>query len=162
MALYRCTRCPDQWQRVSVLLADVQAHDATLYCAADGHWWMWVSICEPGAEPGEELHLYHAASLNGPWCPHPLNPVISDIRCARPAGNLRMTSAGLVRPAQDSGLAYGHHIHWRRVEALSKTDYEESELDELRPLHNPSWLRMHTAAQQDGLRVVDVMVRRRR
>lgn len=160
--LYRCQRLPDRWELAAVLLDGVNAVDATLHRRPDGRWWMWVSVVEEGAERGEELHVYSADTLLGPWRGHRHNPLVSDIRCARPAGPIRSTADGLLRPAQNSGEAYGHHIVWRRVQTLDDDEYIELPAGELRPTGNPDWLRMHTVTQAGALRVVDVMVRRRR
>jgi len=160
--LYRCAALPGQWELDSVLLEGVNAVDATLHRGTDGRWWMWVSVVEEGAERGEELHLYHAAELRGPWRAHAHNPLVSDIRCARPAGPLRQTAHGLLRPAQDSAAAYGDHLVWRRIDRLDEHGYAESTVGELRPRGRRAWRRMHTVAQDGALRVVDVMVRRGR
>lgn len=159
--LHRCVEFPGRWELEAVLVDSVNAVDATLHKHSDGRWWMWVSVVEEGAERGEELHLYYADQLQGPWQAHAANPVISDIRCARPAGPIMVTPTGLVRPAQNSADAYGHHIEWRQIQELSPTSYVETSLGELRPQGNPAWLRMHTVAEADGLKVVDVIVRRR-
>ncbi|WP_374357639.1 hypothetical protein [Pseudoduganella danionis] len=160
--LHRCVEFPGRWELQAVLVDGVNAVDATLHRHSDGRWWMWVSVVEEGAERGEELHLYYADQLLGPWQAHAANPVISDIRCARPAGPIMVTPTGLVRPAQNSADAYGHHIEWRQIQELSPTTYVETSLGDLRPQGNPAWLRMHTVAEADGLKVVDVMVRRAR
>ena len=160
--LHRCTGFPGQWELDSVLLEGVNAVDATLRQLDDGRWWMWVSVVEEGAERGEELHLYYADRLQGPWQAHAANPVVSDIRCARPAGPIVADAAGLLRPAQNSAAGYGHHIEWRRITALTPEHYAEEAAGSLQPQGDPRWLRMHTVGEADGLRVVDVMVRRPR
>lgn len=160
--LHRCVEFPHKWELVTILVDRVNAVDATLHKHTDGRWWMWASVVEEGAERGEELHLYYADQLQGPWLAHSANPVISDIRCARPAGPIMVTETGLVRPAQNSADAYGHHVEWRQIEELTPQTYVERSLGELRPQGNPAWLRIHTVAETDGLKVIDVMVRRPR
>jgi len=160
--LHRCVGFPGQWELDTVLLSGVNAVDATLWQAPDGHWWMWVSVVEEGAERGEELHIYHAEQLRGPWQAHLENPVVSDIRCARPAGPIMCDTVGLLRPAQDSAAAYGHHIEWRRITTLTPEHYAEQSAGQLAPPPKRAWLRIHTVGVADGLRVLDVMVRRPR
>ncbi|PHV07425.1 hypothetical protein CSQ96_09465 [Janthinobacterium sp. BJB412] len=160
--LYRCVDFPGQWQLEAVLLDGVNAVDTTILRHSDGRWWMWVSVVEEGAERGEELHVYFAEQLAGPWQPHAANPVVSDIRCARPAGPVVADAAGLLRPAQNSAQGYGHHIEWRRITRLTPTEYREEAAGSLQPQGDARWLRMHTVAEADGLKVVDVMVRRAR
>lgn len=158
--LHRCVEFPGQWELDTVLLKDVNAVDTTIWRSPEGHWWMWVSVVEEGAERGEELHIYHAEQLRGPWLPHACNPVVSDIRCARPAGPIIADQRGLLRPAQNSAQAYGHHIEWRRITKLSPDEYEEQSEGQLLPPQDSPWLRIHTVGAADGLRVLDVMVRR--
>ncbi|MFC7652948.1 hypothetical protein ACFQT4_12190 [Pseudoduganella danionis] len=160
--LHRCVDFPGKWELDTVLLKGVNAVDTTIWRSPEGHWWMWVSVVEEGAERGEELHIYHAEQLRGPWLPHACNPVVSDIRCARPAGPIIADDRGLLRPAQNSAAAYGHHIEWRRITQLSPDHYEEQSEGQLLPPQNTAWLRIHTVGEANGLRVLDVMVRRPR
>jgi hypothetical protein len=54
-----------------------------------------------GARDTDELHFYFA-SLDCEWTAHPMNPVVSDVRCARPAGRTFEHDGVLVSPGQDS------------------------------------------------------------
>ena len=69
--------------------------------------------------------LFHAESPLGPWAPHPMNPVVSDVRYARPAGALFLRGSKLFRPAQNCALTYGHAISFAEVTSLTPTDYAE-------------------------------------
>jgi hypothetical protein len=49
-------------------------------------WWL---LCSAGSDHGylyDELHIYHAPRLQGPWRASPANPVRVDAATARPAG----------------------------------------------------------------------------
>ena len=63
----------------------------------------------------DELHLFHAERLLGHWQPHPRNPVKSDARCARPAGQLVWRNGALLRPAQICGPMCRAIVSFARV-----------------------------------------------
>ena len=90
--LYRSIGAPDAWELDRVLLDGLAAVDATLY--ADGEFlWLFANVVDGPADRGE-LHLYSSPSLDGPWSPHPANPIVSDPGTARPAGRLFRVRAG--------------------------------------------------------------------
>ena len=62
---------------------------------------------------------------SGEWEPHPMNPVVSDVRRARPAGRVFSQDGHLIRPAQDCSRSYGGRLVFNRVEALSPIEYRE-------------------------------------
>jgi len=101
--LYRCERFPDRWTLDTVLLDGVTAADATILEHA-GRLWMFVNLASRGLWLDTELHLFHAKDARGPWRPHPLNPVVSDVRRVRPAGPIWEEEGRLIRPAQDCRL----------------------------------------------------------
>ena len=80
---------------------------------------------ERGASVGDELFLRSAESLAGEWTPHPGNPVVSDVRCARPAGLLFWSGPELIRPAQNGARGYGSGMTLRRITSLTPDAYAE-------------------------------------
>jgi hypothetical protein len=130
--LYRAVDFPHTWRAEAVLLEDLSASDATLLLH-DERIWLFVAIAAPDASGLDELHLYWAERLQGPWCPHPCNPVVSDVRCARAAGAIRRWGSQLVRPGQDGSLRYGGAISFRAIDVLSTTAYAEHEIARLEP-----------------------------
>ena len=53
------------------------------------------------------------------WQPHSLNPVVRDVRTARPAGRIIVNSHGHIRPGQDCSTRYGAAITLNRILELS-------------------------------------------
>ena len=102
--LYRCEEFPGRWSLQRNLLQGWRAVDATLHADENGGWWMFVMISEDAQGLGA-LFLFMANSPLGPWRPHPLNPIQSDIRHARPGGRLFHHEGKLLRPAQDCSRA---------------------------------------------------------
>ena len=157
--LYRCEAFPHRWRLHEVLLRDVDAVDATL-CRQGNRWWMFVNIADPGVNNTDELHLYWSATPFGPWTAHPRNPVISDVRCARPAGPLFSRGRNLYRPSQDCSRGYGHSVLINRVQVLSEDAYKETTVERIAPDWRSDILRVHTVGGDKRLRVMDCITRR--
>ncbi len=159
--LYRAERYPDRWTLDRVLLRGVRAADATLH-EQGGRWWMFVAMAAPGARAFDDLHLFEAPSPLGPWSPAPGNPVVSDARCARPAGRPFLRDGRWIRPAQDGSGRYGRAVRFRRIERLDASGYAESDAGGIEPDWAPDVLGTHTFNTAGRLTVVDFIKRRRR
>lgn len=152
--LFRATGYPLEWEPVTTLLEDDGAVDATLI-ERDGSWWMFVNRGAEGVSRHDELHLYRAESPLGPWLPHPHNPVVSDVRTARPAGRPIEWGGELYRPAQDCAHRYGHAVEVRRVTELTAESYREEPHLRLDPAALAGANRTHTLNTDDWITVVD-------
>lgn len=84
----------------------------------DGRWWKF--LCREAAlygSPNRDLHLFSSENPAArQWTPHPLNPVISDVRCAVTTGDIYEQHGCLVRPT----LARP-----QRIVRLTIDDYQE-------------------------------------
>ena len=160
--LYRATSFPFEWEPEKVLLEANHPLDATLI-EVKGMWWMFVNIQEEGvAVNWDELHLYYAESPLGPWKPHARNPVVSDVRSARPAGRLFWSKDVLFRPSQDSSLRYGYATTINRVIDLSPTAYKEAEVLKILPDWDKDIIGVHTVNLFNEMTVIDCLAKRRR
>jgi hypothetical protein len=159
--LYRAVDFPRGWRREAILLEDVSASDATVL-SHDGRLWMFVSIAEPHATMLDELHVFSAEELRGPWRAHPANPVVSDVRCGRPAGAIQRLDERLVRPAQDGSERYGGAVSMREIDELSLTSYREHEVARIEPRDLGAAVRAtHTYACDSRFEAVDLRERER-
>lgn len=160
--LYRSASFPFTWQPQQVLLEANSPLDATL-AEVNGTWWMFVNIQEEGvAVNWDELHLYHAESPLGPWKPHARNPIVSDVRSARPAGHLFCSGDVLYRPSQDSSLRYGYATTINKIVALSPAEYRETEVAKILPDWDKDVIGVHTINSLDGITVIDCLTKRSR
>lgn len=163
ITLYKNVSMPDRWEKVCDLMTDVDASDVTLQFH-NGFWWLFVNIADtPGASTSVELFLFFSPVFpSNSWEPHPLNPVVSDVRRARSAGKLFSSNARLYRPSQDCSLIYGWRFSINHVEQLDTKHYKEYPV----ALAEPKWaadiVRTHTFNQVGEIQVVDGMVRRPR
>ena len=140
--LHRGVDFPDTWVLERVLLDGLTAVDATVH-ADDGLLWLFVNVVDGPAHRGD-LCVYWSPSLEGPWRPHPANPVVSDPRSARPAGRLFRHGTALIRPSQDCSRRYGEAVVLNQVEVLSKTDYRERPVGRIDPDWMPGLVGTHT------------------
>ena len=159
---YRCVDFPLRWRLERVLLDGVRLVDATFHRGAD-RWWMFANAAAGGSRMfDDELHLFHAPSLLGDWKPHPRNPVKSDARSARPAGQLAWRNGALLRPAQICVPRYGAGLSLNRVLRLTPHEYAERQVERVLPAPESGLLGLHTVNRAGDLTVVDAFTRRRR
>jgi hypothetical protein len=133
--LYRAVDFPWTWELAGTLLEGIQAVDPTVFHHG-GLFWMFATVAATGASWQDELSLFHSEKLEGPWRPHARNPVVSDVRHARPAGYPFFENGILYRPSQDCAVSYGHSITINRVDVLNPEQYRETPVTTI----DPSWL----------------------
>jgi hypothetical protein len=152
--LYRATNFPHEWIAESVLLSDVDVVDSTIE-KVDGKYWMFCGISNGRFSNCDELGLFFADSLKGPWTLHPKTPLISDVLRARPAGKLFYEAGRLIRPSQDCGKAYGYALVFSEIVKLNETEYEERFISRLEPGVIKGNLANHTYNRTERFEVVD-------
>ena len=159
--LYRCTHFPDRWEFVKNLLTDIYAVDAT-HLETSGRHGLFANVKPPGGSSLNALYLYSAPDLmSDDWRSHPRNPVVTDIRSARPGGRIFLHDGNLIRPSQDSSRRYGYALKFNRITTLSETDYAEVAEGGFTPAGSP-YLATHTFNQAGDMVVIDAVLRRRK
>jgi hypothetical protein len=155
--LYRAVDFPRRWELDQVLLSDVSAVDSTLL-RHEGKLWLFTSglnTCDPWFDGDSELFLFWSEQLAGPWRPHALNPVVSDVRSSRCAGQLFFRDGALIRPAQDCSRVYGYAVHLNRIDQLSPTGYRETTIATILPDWLPGNIGTHTFNRTRSYEVLD-------
>jgi len=161
--VYRCQKFPDQWEFYDYLMEGARFADATLHFY-EGRWWLFANIIEnEGASPWDELFLFHTDNLfDKQWVSHPMNPIVSDCKTARPAGKLFTHNGLLYRPSQKSTVRYGCGLNFCWIKTLTADDYEE----ELVSQANPDWITrqtgVHTLNREGRLNMIDFQILRAR
>ncbi|MEM8960189.1 MAG: hypothetical protein AAGD38_01810 [Acidobacteriota bacterium] len=157
--LYRAVSFPHAWQVVTTLLHDTPAVDASPF-SFDDRWWMFT--CNR-PEHHDELRLYHAEELEGPWREHPNSPLrTDDPRASRPAGRVVIADGRPIRFAQNCRPHYGAAVCAFEVTTLDREQYRErpivgSPLRELQPWNRVAHHHVDAHRLDDGswLAVVD-------
>ena len=158
LELYRADAFPYQWRWHSTALEGVPAADATI-AQIDGVWWLFAAVAIAPGIAADELHLFHSSSPLGPWTAHGRNPVVSDVRTARPAGRLFERDGRWYRPAQNGAITYGHSISIVQIERIDLDGYRERVIQTIRPSWLPSLIATHTLNTDEHLLAIDGLVR---
>jgi hypothetical protein len=161
--VYKCKKFPDEWEFEGTLMENVSAYDATLLEHNDT-WWLFANVREhEGASSWDELCLFSSDHpLSDNWVPHPMNPVISDARSARPAGKILHKNGRIYRPSQDSSYRYGYALNFCEILELTKTSYKERLVEYLEANWDPSIEALHTYNESGELTIIDAVYRTRR
>jgi hypothetical protein len=137
LVAYTCTNWPFGWREEVTLMEDVQGYDPTLVFK-DGKYWLFMNRkAHPGASAFDELYLYSNETLKAhSWKAHPKNPIVSDVKSARPAGRIFYEGGKWYRPAQDCAKHYGHRIRLQEIKRWTDDDYEETTASMIEPWNN--------------------------
>ena len=92
----------------------------------------WYLFCGLVGSEGDELHLFHAPRIEGPFHTHPRNPIVVDPTRARMGGSLVSEGGRLLRLGQDCSRAYGDGLTICSIESLSPTEYRETVVGSVR------------------------------
>jgi hypothetical protein len=137
-------------------IIDLPLKDASIIKIGDKYWLMGII---PVGETDYKLHLFHSASLLGPYTPHRKNPVRSGLDGTRPAGNFILVDGTLYRPAQNCSKGYGESMVINRIIEISEDNLVEEPCMKIsidrsirsnRKVHS-----MHTINQTGKILVVD-------
>lgn len=163
VALYKSKNFPKEWVFVKNILENVEAVDPTLFNFDNKYWLFTNIVTNKGASSHDELFLFYSDSLDSDeWVSHPHNPVISDVKKARPAGRLFWHQDQLYRPSQDCSNYYGYGIKLNKVEILNENIYRETTIDSITSDWDKRIKGIHTINSIHKLTVTDALFRRRR
>jgi hypothetical protein len=154
VALYRCVRFPDKWERHRTLLSGLELGDATI-TRHNGLNYLFGAWRDGAGGYSDTLAIFYAEDLMGPWLPHASNPVLIDRASARPAGNFVTVNGKLWRPVQDCADGYGAALGLAEVVELTPTTFTQIVRHSIRP--GPLWpgRKLHTLNRCGRLEVID-------
>ena len=158
--LYECDDFPNNWKFKMTLMKNVKAVDTTIFFYQD-KWWLFTGMAEnEGAFPEVELFLFYSDELfTTDWISHPLNPVISDVSSARPAGKLFIKNGKVYRPSQDCSKSYGYGFNINEVLCLTETEYLEKKVSEVKPNWDKRLIATHTFTSTETFVIIDGLTR---
>ncbi len=161
--IYRCVDFPHKWELVMNLMENVEAVDTTIYYK-DNKYWMFTNIRRNnGIAFEDELFIYSSdILLSKDWILHPKSPVVSDVRTARPAGNIFKINDSLFRPSQNSTYHYGYGLNIFEIVTLNEKEYEEKLIKAVVPNWDNKIVSIHTFNQEAGFSIIDAEQRRKR
>jgi hypothetical protein len=152
--LYRASEFPGEWALEKVLFDGLKASDATLL-RHGSRIWLFVAVGVDAETPVDELFLFSSDSVLGQWDPHPMNPIVSDVRFARPAGRIFSHEGHLIRPAQDCSEGYGRRVTLNRIDVLDEAEYRDVPIGSIEPDLSAGTLGTHTYNADGMYEVID-------
>jgi len=156
--LYKFDTFPYSVTYYKTLMNNVCAVDTTLL-EMNGCWWMFMTLAPAHTPHVDELFLFYAASPLGPWRSHPKQPIKSDVRASRPAGNVFARHGTYYRPTQDCSWTYGYAIRLQKIRTLSETDYAEEDAEVILPDWAPDIVQTHTLNLVGTMTAIDAKKR---
>lgn len=133
------------------LLLDGAWIDPTIF-KMDGKWWL---SCMNHSSPRENLYLFYSNSIEGSYRPHSLNPVLTDIRSARPGGTPFVIDNKIIRPTQNCSQTYGGSIVLKQIDKLSPNEFQEHRIKEIFPQKGKYSKGLHTLSANGNKILVD-------
>ena len=162
--LYRCTDFPFKWEFKKNIMENVSAVDSTVFFY-NNKWWLFTCLDQTANMSGNstELFLFFSDDLfSDRWESHPDNPIVSDVRSARPAGKLFIHEDKIYRPSQNCAERYGMGFNISQVTKLSEDEYSEIIISEAEPFWDARLKGAHTFNSDKGVKVIDVYSYRKR
>jgi hypothetical protein len=153
--MYRAVKFPDVWRWEGRLLDNIEGYDATIARHA-GRLWMFVCERMWNSSSWDELSLFSAGRLTGPWRPHPNNPILFDGMLCRPGGAMFTRNGSMMRPVQDCSRIYGGGLSLCSVDAID--NFSQTVRGRIHAGDAPG---CHTYNNNAGLEVIDFFGRRR-
>jgi len=161
--LFKCEDFPFKWKFIRKLITDIPLVDATMFFH-NNLWWIFAAEAENnGTSKSEKLMLFYSINpLSDNWIPHPLNPIVSNIQNARPAGNIFHMNNKIIRPGQNCFKVYGNGFSFNEIIKLTKNEYDEKNLESFKPDWKNGLIGLHTFNHDHGCTVIDTRMKRSR
>lgn len=122
--LYRATNFPTAWEFVKTLLTGSNFVDSSIF-QFEGRWWLFTTSNDDKNEDNN-LRLFFADDLMGPWIEHPSSPVIrGNDQFARSAGRVLVLGSRIIRYTQDSSNGYGRQVRAFQITELTPSTFKE-------------------------------------
>lgn len=151
LMLYRLSCCETKFEKVTELLPFALI-DPVMF-SWENRWWLLGT--RPGY-PSECLYAYYSDELEGPFLAHRNNPVKTDVRSARSAGNPFISGDTLYRPAQNCSITYGGSITVNQLLRLTPDEFIEEVVKEIHPPKSQQYNKgLHTISGIDKITVID-------
>ena len=91
-----------------------------------------------------------------------MNPIVADVRNARPAGKIFTMNDKIIRPGQNCFQVYGNGFSFNEIIKLNENEYEEKQLESFKPNWKNNLIGLHTFNYERGCTVVDTRLKRNR
>jgi hypothetical protein len=122
--LYKAIQFPQKWEKCQVLLKDISACD-TNFLSYNENTYMFTLIFDKKQDKYvyDKLFVYFLDGEN--FVSLPSNPVVTNTKLARNAGNFILHNDVLYRVSQNCSQMYGENLNFLKITNLSPTSYNE-------------------------------------
>lgn len=153
--LYKWNDSKQEMQLVKTIIDNFPGVDNSILKHNNKYWLFCTASKNKMAD--HQLNIFYADELTGLWNPHPLNPIVTSISNARPAGSFIKLGDKIIRPSQNSGLTYGGKVILNEITELSETNYSEKKVEVIAPedFKNKSIVGVHTISSMGNSTLVD-------
>ena len=161
--LFKCEDFPFKWTYDRRIIEHTPLVDTTMFFH-NKKWWIFGCKAENnGTSQSNELMLFYSDNpLGENWHPHILNPIVSDVRNARPAGKIFTMNDKIIRPGQNCFQVYGNGFSFNEIIKLNENEYEEKQLESFKPNWKNNLIGLHTFNYELGCTVIDTRLKRNR
>ena len=122
--LYKADSFPTRWSLAGELIKGMYVDPAIVHYG--NKWWLFAA----DVLGNNNLRLFYADDLMGPWIEHPKSPVVSgNDHIARPGGRVIVYEDKVIRYPQDDSGFYGRAVRAFVIDVLSTTEYKEHEAE---------------------------------
>jgi len=118
-----------QLKKITTIFDNLDAVDSSIIFY-ENKFWLFFSQASKG---DKNLYLAYSDSLEGEWKMHPQNPIKSDVKSARMAGQIFLHEGLLYRPSQNCERSYGSSIVMNKIMQLTTEKFAEIEEIEITP-----------------------------
>jgi hypothetical protein len=154
LVLYRAERFPDEWRPYRVLIEDRAISDATLL-ERNNRFFLFATDRDCSGSTSDRMVIYSADHFEGPYRPHPANPILIDRSRARPGGAFIASGNRLLLPVQDGTPGYGGGLGLSELKLLDGDRVELSRPDPIRADGFWPYPQIHTLNRTGRLEVID-------
>lgn len=161
--LWLCESFPEKWHLNTKLIENIKALDVVIK-KIKNRWWLFCSVKpSDSVSSHEELCIFYADDpISNKWIPHTKNPVISDARIGRNAGQIEEINGRYYRYGQFSGITYGKAISKSEIINISENEYQERFIELIFPDSKKGYHNLHTFNSNGEVSVGDSLRRIKR
>ena len=155
--IWKSVSFPYKWKIFKTIFKNEYCCDTTIIKDFDNvNWLLTNKSNDQTNDPNNELYIYKIIGNFEKFISHKLNPVITDCRTARNAGNLNFTNK-MLRPSQiNNSSGYGVGLNINRIVSLNLENFQEILIKTIHPNKKTNATGLHHISNTQSKVVVDV------
>ena len=133
LQIWKSVSFPFKWRLYKTIFKNEFCCDTSIISKSNNNWLLTNKSNDHTNDASNELYIYKIVGNFKKLIPHKLNPVITDCRTARNAGNLKFSNQ-LLRPSQiNNSSGYGIGLNINKIIALNLETYKETTIKKIYP-----------------------------